>query len=172
MKETKQAQKDYLKAKAKYNQAKIDYIQFLKHNNMWSDELEKKYNPKKINNPLIMDKFDEDFAVRYTRAKINKQKSSLFKVEEGKIKLNLKAGKNRYGDDKKKNYEFYVELNKTVEEICRVNKWTTKKQWEDKGLNLEKYIKLMVKAATEYSEILKYYKKQEFAERQAKHMGR
>lgn len=160
LKQKKQANKDYTKAIKAYSKARKEYIQFLKHNNLWSDKLEEKYNPKKDNNKLKMDKFDEDFVIRYTRAKLNKQKFSLF------------PKKVMYGDDKKKNYEYCVELIRTIEEVCRVNKWTTKKIWEDKGLDMEKYVNKLVKASEGYSEILMYYAKQKFAKRQAENMGR
>ena len=171
--EAKKASKNYTKTQASYNQYKSNYITFLKKNNLWTEELEAKYFNKKNTNLLVMDKFDEDFAIRYTRAKIHKRNVSFIsKTDDGKLKLNFKKPKVMYGDDKKKNYEFYMELMVTVEEICRLNKWTTRQNWLDKQVPINKYMKLLGQASLAYSEILKYYSKQMFDERKSLNLGR
>jgi len=148
------------KARKKYNQRKKEYIKFLKANNMWSEDLERKYNPGKDKpHDLEMNSFDEDYAIRLARASVYKKNSKISKK------------KNKYGDDKKKDYYFYIELLAITEEICRVNKWTTKKEMEDHGVPVDKYMKLFIQAATAYAEIKKYYAKQDYDIRRDQHMG-
>lgn len=154
----KQHKKQVLKASKKFEKEKQKYIKFLKANDMWNDELERKYNnSKKKKSHLLMDNFVEGYATRIARSRVNK-------------KL-LKNKKSRYGDDKKRNYEFYVELVNLTEEICRVNGWMTKEEMDKHNVPIDEYMRLLVKAATEYSEVLIYYAKQWYDDRRDKHMG-
>jgi len=152
----------YKKSKKSYNKARGNYISFLKHSNMWNEELEEKYNPKPSNNVLKMNEFNEDFIIRYARAKIQKTNK----------KLSLNKTKTEYGYDKQKSYEFYLELLNVVEEVCRINKWITREDWIKHGLPMNKFMKGYIKAAIGYGDVLKYYAKKRFDVRQSINMGR
>jgi len=159
---SKESKESYKHTHKRYLKARVKYINFLKSNSMWNDELEEKYNPKVSNNILKMDSFDEDFIVRYTRAQIQKKNNKLF---SNKSKI-------EYGYDKKKSYEFYLELLNIIEEICRTNKWTSREDWVQHNLPMNKFIKGYIKASINYCEILKYYAKKRFDIRQSVNMGR
>lgn len=148
----------YVTAKHKHDKSRSRYISFLKYHNEWSDELEEKYFPKRVSHPLKMDLFDEEKLVRYTRGKLYKNK--------------LKVSAPKYGDDKKKTYDFYVALMQNVIEVCRLNKWLTRADWLKHGLPMNRLIKEFIQSSVNYSEVLMYYSKKEFDKRKSEHMGR
>jgi hypothetical protein len=134
----------------------------MKEQNAWSDDLDIKFGFKKRKfDPMLMDNFQLDFAVRISRAKINKILS-----EEKK-----KKRKPQFGDDKREKYMFYEQLMITVEEICRQNRWMTRKQMDEHNVPIIKLFKDFVGAATEYADVLRYYQKAKFDERRRLHLA-
>jgi len=158
MKEAKKQKQRIEKASKRFEKQRQKYINFLKAHNMWSEELERKYNPKKIKEShLLMDEFSEAYATRIARARVNKAQ--------------IAPKKAKYGDNKKKDYDFHRELVAITEEICRANGWMTKEEMDKHNVPIEKYMRLLVQAATTYADVLKYYAKQWYDERRDKHMG-
>lgn len=145
--------KDYLNNMKRYNIIKKKYIKFLKENNLWTNEHEMLLR-EKSNNVFIMDEYDEHFAIRYSRAKLYKQNSPGLKGMFVKPKI-------KFGDEVIDNYYFNMELLKTTEHICRVNKWLTRDNWLKHKVPINQLFQNYIKSALDYSEILKYYKKVE-----------
>lgn len=155
----KQKQLDPIQLEQQYNKKKLEYINFLKKNHAWSKDLEEKYNPKDLKHPLRMETFNEDFVLRYVRSKINK----------GNFNKNSKVS---YGYEKLEAFNFNLKLMETIEELCRVNKWTTPKDWKKHGLDMAKYMKNFIAASTARAEVMMYYAKREYDQRQSIHKGR
>jgi hypothetical protein len=82
-----------------------------------------------------------------------------------KVINNLKSIKHKYGEDKKKEYEFRLAVAEVMEDVCRINNWTSKQDLKDHGVLLDKVFRDLFKASVEYSDVLKYYAKRNYDNR-------
>ena len=82
-----------------------------------------------------------------------------------KIINNLVIKKHKYGEVKEQNYKLSLAKVEIMQDVCRINNWTTKKDWEKHRVPVANLFKELYVAATEYSDILKYYAKLRFDQR-------
>lgn len=82
-----------------------------------------------------------------------------------KIVNNLIIKKHKYGEIKEKNYKFAMAKVEVMEDVCRINNWTTRKEMDEHKVPVAKLFKELYKVAVEYSDILRYYAKLHFEQR-------
>jgi hypothetical protein len=139
------------------------YSQFMKENNAIAiNATESSAVKKRLNHALHMDKFDMEYAKRYTQAKLNEQAKKA-KKKKGDKQDPIHP---QFGDDKVKAYKFQEALFETIIECCRVNNWITRKDWIEHGVPMNKIFADFYKASVLYAEVRMYYKKQDCDRRQ------
>ena len=83
-----------------------------------------------------------------------------------KVINNLKTTKHKYGELKEKEYYFRLSVAEVMEDVCRINNWTSKDDLKKHKVELGKVFRDLFKAATEYCDVLKYYAKRRYDQRQ------
>jgi len=151
--------KDYENQKKKLGITRARYIQFLKDNNLWTKDMEEKYNLKKLKHPLRMSKFDEDYVKRLAKQRLNKEYKDGVRIGKGRM----------YGDAAYENFVYYTIVMDITEEVCRINNWTSRSDWKEKGVPINKLVKEFYHASLDYAEIKKYYAKMFYDERTKMH---
>jgi hypothetical protein len=154
---------DYHKQQKKLVEVRSRYVSFLKDNNLWTKQMEEKYNKKLLKHPLRMSKFDLDFVKRLARQKMNK------KLNDPIMKLFKKKVGHKYGDSEYEDYLFHMYVLDFTEEVCRVNNWLTRLDWKEHGVPMNSIIKSFYEVSVKYADIKKYYAKQFYDQRTALH---
>jgi len=108
------------------------------------------------NRTLLMPNYDDAIITEVTKKKVTP-----------KIINNFKLKKHKYGEVKEENYKYALAKVEVLEDVCRINNWTTKSDWEKHNVPISKLFKELYKASVEYSDILKYYAKLRFDERRS-----
>jgi hypothetical protein len=88
-----------------------------------------------------------------------------FKKSTPLIDNNLAGKRHKYGEDKEKEYKYRLAVIEVMEDVCRINNWTSKSDWKEKNVPVADNFRKLFKSAIDYSDILKYYTKSRFDER-------
>lgn len=70
--------------------------------------------------------------------------------------------KHKYGEEKEKAYQFQLAIVQVMEDVCRINNWTTRKDMNEHKVPVNQIFKDLYAASVEYSDILRYYAKKDF----------
>ena len=116
----------------------------------------KKKQELEYNRSLLMPYYREDVIEALAHKKVTPA-----------INNNLKTKRYKYGEAKEKVFRFHVAKLEVMEDLCRINNWTTRKDWKEHKVPVNKLFVELFKAAEEYSDILMYYSKLRFDERQS-----
>ena len=105
---------------------------------------------------LIMAEFDVAYA----------EKLALRKTSP-KVVNDLTLKRHVYGESKAKEFEFRMAVAEVMEDICRVNNWTTLRDFKEHKVPYQKILKDLYYSSVEYGDILKYFARLRFSERKA-----
>lgn len=166
-----------LKEKQKSNQLNAVQRWFLKHKIL---KLESKYNAYlKLKEPS-----DKGFSFGKEKRELEYNRSLLMpyfqqdvveaiaqKRVAPKVINNLKLKKHAFGEEKEKDFRYRMALLEVTEDVCRINNWTKRSDWVEKKVPVNRLFKDLMISAVDYSDILKFYAKLRFDERQRNAKG-
>lgn len=105
---------------------------------------------------LIMEVYDPEYVERLALKKITP-----------KVVNDLALKRHKYGEAKEKAYLLQVSVAEVMIDVCRVNNWTTTRDFKKYKVPYAEVLKELFQVSVEYSDILKYYAKLRFEERQS-----
>lgn len=149
------------------------YVQHLVKHNLVPEEKKEDIIPRDLHH-LEMKTFDEDVARNLAKCRLaNKEQHGVKnKLKFGRKKDNKPLAPSQFGYAKQQMYFYYLELMNLVTQICRKNKWLTRKDWVEHGVPLNRLTLEFIKASKEYSEIKMYYAKLKFDKQTNQYKGK
>jgi len=157
--------------------ARNAYVTFLVKHNMLPEDMKDSVIPRAIHY-LEMSEFDESVAKKVAACRQVKEQRKMEAKQRGWFSRKKKKQsaddmilQEQFGQEKQQNYFFYLKLVEVTKEICRLNKWFTREQWQQHGVPINKYMKALWGALVEYTDVRRYYTKLEWDEKTRKFQG-
>ena len=158
------------------------YVQHLVKHNLVPEEKKEDIIPRDLHH-LEMKTFDEDVARNLAKCRLaNKEQHGVKnklkfgrkkkRTEQDVVSDNKPLAPSQFGYAKQQMYFYYLELMNLVTQICRKNKWLTRKDWVEHGVPLNRLTLEFIKASKEYSEIKMYYAKLKFDKQTNQYKGK